>query len=44
MSLTSAATSAPARSRSRAAAFSSGPARRPVMTTRCDGARRSAIA
>jgi len=44
MSATSAATSAPVRFRSRAAAFSSGSRRRPVMTTRCDSVRRSATA
>jgi hypothetical protein len=44
MSLTSVPTSAPVRSRSRAAAMSSAAARRPVMTMRCVVASRAAIA
>lgn len=44
MSLTSVPTAAPVRPASCVAAFSSGSPRRPVMTTRCVGASRAAIA
>ncbi len=44
MSLTRVPTAASVHSRSAAAAFSSGSGWRPVMTTRCVGARRLAIA